>query len=259
MISVFKLLAVVAKYFKINLLSPNVVNIILGPVLAAEDFEYFKMNKTDITMYLQCISTLAVLNQLNLFSMKTNIFHKSNVQQLIGMTIKHGGTGKPKLFISSFDFIKSTFIIQMILIAEQCNLALMVVGNTSTDSIAKIISCGASCEDVTETEIQISGKQFQSNAESDRKVNQERINELFKKIESAYADNVFDSDFTSEVIDLYSNEISWLKRRNEMLTNKVNELSKEVRDNRSILTVFHFILFLLLNIYIYCSCSLDNA
>lgn len=116
----------------------------------------------------------------------------------------------------------------MILIAEQCNLALMVVGNTSTDSIAKIISCAASVEDIIEPEIQTSNKQFQGKTESESKVSQERIDALFKKIESAYADKIIDSNSTSEVIDLYSNKNAWLKRRNEMLTNKVNELSKEV-------------------------------
>lgn len=119
-------------------------------------------------------------------------------------------------------------LIRMILFAEQCNLALMVVGNTPTDSIAKIISCGTSTEAIIEPEIQTSCKQFQGKADSNPKVSQERIDELFKKIESAYADNIFDSNSTSEVIDLYSNQISWLKRRNEMLTNKANELSKEV-------------------------------
>lgn len=132
----------------------------------------------------------------------------------------------------------------MILIAEQCNLALMVVGNTPTDSIAKIISCGASAEDIIEPEIQTSTKQFQSNADSDSKISQERIDELFKKVESAYADNIFDSNSTSEVIDLYSNQISWLKRRNEMLTNKVNELSKEVRFYLIISIVLHLLIFI---------------
>lgn len=127
----------------------------------------------------------------------------------------------------------------MILIVEQCNLALMVVGNTSTDSIAKIISCGASSEDIIEPEIQTSTKQFQSKVDSDPKISQERIDELFKKIESAYADNIFDSNSTSEVIDLYSNQLSWLKRRNEMLTNKVNELSKEVRAHQITSILLH--------------------
>lgn len=104
----------------------------------------------------------------------------------------------------------------------------MVVGNTSTESIAKIISCGTSAEDIIEPEIQTSTKQFQAKIATDPKVSQERIDELFIKIESAYADNIFDSNSTSEVIDLYSNQVAWLKRRNEMLTNKVNELSKEV-------------------------------
>lgn len=117
------------------------------------------------------------------------------------------------------------------MIVEQCNLALMVVGNTSTESIAKIISCAASVEDIIEPEIQANNKQFQRKTDSESKVSQERIDELFKKIESAYADNIIDSNSTSEVIDLYSNEIAWLKRRNEMLKNKVNELSKEVSDH----------------------------
>lgn len=94
LISIFKLLSVLAKCFRINLLTQNLVNTLLADVLVDADFEYFKMNKTDITMYLQCLSTLAVLNQHNLFSMKTNIFQKSNVQQLIGMAIKHGDAGK---------------------------------------------------------------------------------------------------------------------------------------------------------------------
>lgn len=116
----------------------------------------------------------------------------------------------------------------MILIAEQCNLALQVVGNTSTDSIAKIISC-PSAKDIIDPEIQTIPKQFQTKAGSEPKISQDRIDELFKKIESSYADNIFDSNCTSQVIDLYSSELSWLKRCNEMLTNKVDALSKEVR------------------------------
>lgn len=102
----------------------------------------------------------------------------------------------------------------------------MIVGNTTTESVAKIISSGATRDDLNEPEILQTNQNFQMNGSS--QVNQDHIDQVLGKIEKLCATNAIESASTLELVDLYSNKIAMLKRRNDSLSTKVNELSKEV-------------------------------
>lgn len=99
MAPLFKLLNVLARNYKVNLLQNQVVDSIFAPLRQLESSGYFKLPIGDINMYLECLATLSTLMENNIFEAKTNVFQESNIQFLVAMSIKHGNTGKVVVFI----------------------------------------------------------------------------------------------------------------------------------------------------------------
>lgn len=97
MAPLFKLLTILARNYKINLLTVQVVDSIFGPLMKTENpknFNYFKSPIGEITMYLECLTTLSTLMEYNIFETKPNLFQTNQIQFLVAMSIKHGNTGK---------------------------------------------------------------------------------------------------------------------------------------------------------------------
>lgn len=70
------------------------MNAVLGPLLNTNNLEYFNLEQSQITMYLQCIVMITKLIEYKLFEMKTNVNQNTNVHQLVAMTVAHGNVGK---------------------------------------------------------------------------------------------------------------------------------------------------------------------
>lgn len=96
MAPLFKLLNVLARHYKVNLLKNQVVESIFAPLLRLERSKYSKIAIGDITMYLECLALLSTLLECQNFETKPNLFQDTNVQFLVAMSIKHGNTGKHK-------------------------------------------------------------------------------------------------------------------------------------------------------------------
>lgn len=93
MAPLFKLLNILAKNYKVNLLNSQVINSLFSPLLSLESSNYFKIPIGEITMYLECLATLSTLLENNIFETKPNLFQSNQIQFLVAMSIKHGNTG----------------------------------------------------------------------------------------------------------------------------------------------------------------------
>lgn len=104
MAPLFKLLNVLARNYKVNLLVNQIVDSIFAPLLRLESSNYFKLPIGEIQMYLECLSTLSVLLENNLLDSKQNLFQVKNIQFLVAMAIKHGNSGN--LLIRYFNLLQ---------------------------------------------------------------------------------------------------------------------------------------------------------
>lgn len=93
MAPLFKLLNVLAHNYKVNLLNGQVIDSIFAPLLKLQNKNYLKLQIGEITMYLECLTTISTLMDNNILETRTNLFNETNIQFLIGMCIKHGNTG----------------------------------------------------------------------------------------------------------------------------------------------------------------------
>lgn len=93
MAPVFKLLNVLAKNYKVSLVTNQTIESIFAPLLKLDRSKYFKIPIGDITMYLECLAMLSTLSDRNILDTKTSIFQESNVQFLVAMSTKHGNIG----------------------------------------------------------------------------------------------------------------------------------------------------------------------
>lgn len=93
MAPLFKLLNVLARNYKVNLLKNQVVDSIFAPLLRLQSTSYFKLPIGEITMYLECLTTLSTLLDNNILETRTNLFQETNIQFLVAQSIKHGNTG----------------------------------------------------------------------------------------------------------------------------------------------------------------------
>lgn len=89
----FKLLNALSTHYKLNLIKNQVVESVFAPLLKVQRPKYFKIPIGDITMYLEFLALLSTLCENHIFETKPNIFHETNVQFLIAMSIKHGNKG----------------------------------------------------------------------------------------------------------------------------------------------------------------------
>lgn len=80
--------------YKLDLLNQKMLNGILQPLLRNENLKYFKLAAWDVSTYLQCLATILTLCECKMLETDSNIFHVKSIQYLIGMSIKHGNTGK---------------------------------------------------------------------------------------------------------------------------------------------------------------------
>lgn len=94
MAPLFKVLNALARNYKINLIKNQLIESIFAPLLQLDQPKYVKLPISDITMYLECLSTLSTLSDGQQFETKPDIFQEPNVHFLVAMSIKHGSIGK---------------------------------------------------------------------------------------------------------------------------------------------------------------------
>lgn len=93
MAPLFKLLNVLARNYKVNLLKNQVIDSIFAPLLRLQSANYFKLPIGEITMYLECLTTMSTLLDNNIIETRANLFQETNIQFLVAQSIKHGNTG----------------------------------------------------------------------------------------------------------------------------------------------------------------------
>lgn len=98
MAPLFKVLNALARNYKLNLIKNQLVDSVFAPLLQLDQPKYAKFPIGDITMYLECLSTLSTLSDEKIYETKPDIFHEPNVHFLVAMSIKHGSVGKNGFF-----------------------------------------------------------------------------------------------------------------------------------------------------------------
>lgn len=78
---------------------------------------------------------------------------------------------------------------------------------------------------------EIPTKRNKSGVDLDSKKRNDRLDKLISKFEKIRDENKFSANIT-DIIDIYSNRISALIRRNESFIQRNEELSKEITSNR---------------------------
>lgn len=101
-------MAVLAECLRINLLTQKHIDGILGKLIGPENLSYFDLDSVEISMYLQCLVTISTLTKAKLLD-ESNIYQNVNVEELIGMAIKHGNCGKYYMIESSIRNLNEEF------------------------------------------------------------------------------------------------------------------------------------------------------
>ncbi|XP_055305113.1 uncharacterized protein LOC129569906 [Sitodiplosis mosellana] len=203
MAPLFKLLNVLAQNYKLNLMNNQVVDSIFSPLRQLESSSYFKLPLGDINMYLECLATLSTLLENNIFETKSNLFQETNIQFLVAMSIKHGNT-------------------------DQCCLALSLMKRFSKQKISEIISAKSNDSNLFDPHLFLqNNKSTTVGIDLSKQLGIEKVKNVFKKIETACANEKFEVP-TSDFIELYTNEITMLKQKIEILTKKYEDVSDEL-------------------------------
>lgn len=159
MAPLFKMLNVLARNYKVNLMKGQVVDSIFAPLLKLQNKNYFKLPIGEITMYLECLTTISTLMDNNIFETKTNLFHETNIQFLVAMSIKHGNT-------------------------DQCSLALSLMKRFSEQRISEIISAYDKNINDPHTILQ-NNEDIATGTNLSRELSSERVKNVFFDIEKA--------------------------------------------------------------------------
>lgn len=136
MAPLFKLLNVLARNYKVNLLKNHIIDSIFAPLLKLQSANYFKLPMGEITMYLELLTTISTLLNNNILDTKSNLFQETNIQFLVAMAIKHGNTGK--IFIRFLFSHQVIIILTMLISIDQCCLALSLMNRFSKQKISKV-------------------------------------------------------------------------------------------------------------------------
>lgn len=98
-IPLLKLIVVLGKKYKVEILNNLVVKTILGDLLTTKAIEFTKLKSDRNTMYLQCLMAILELAQMDA-ELDVSVLNNKNVQNIVAMAMNNGNEEQKTLALA---------------------------------------------------------------------------------------------------------------------------------------------------------------